>query len=307
MKLIEQIIKENLLKTKESTRIFHGRGKLWVGFEYVNIDYFPPTVLITLYKESSDDFIDELVSVLKKSPDLVFENILLQKRYLSRPLLVSLVGTIPSEAIAVENGSKFHLKFGDTQNIGFFLDMAAGRKKLESFSNDKKVLNLFSYTCSLSVAAIRGGASHVVNVDMSKPALQVGESNHTLNAIDMKKARFLSYDIMKSWNTIFKHGPFDIVVIDPPTNQGESFRVERDYHKIISRLNKMTKKEAVVMACLNSPFLKSQYLIDLFLELAPEYILQEVLYSAFSGMELNPEEGLKILIFKKENAAVIRS
>ncbi len=303
MNRLKKIIEQNLLASKETPRkalrIFHGRGRKWEGLEHLTIDYFPPHILVTLYKESSEIFIKEIVSTLKEIPELQVESLLLQKRYLSRPEIIELEGFIPSKAIAEERGSQFNLKFGDVQNIGFFLDMAPGRAWLQANSLNKKVLNLFSYTCSLSVAAFKGNASSVVNIDMSKAALAVGESNHLLNEIEMKNVRFLSYDIMKSWNNIFKHGPYDIVVIDPPTNQGESFKVERDYYKIIKRLKEMTNPGASIMACLNSPYLTGQFLKDIFKEHAPEFQFQEIIYSAFSPMETNPEEGLKILIFKK--------
>jgi 23S rRNA (cytosine1962-C5)-methyltransferase len=283
----------------DARRLFHGRGRLSPGLEHIVIDYYAPNLLITLYKEAEASVLDKLIESLKESYDLVVENILLQKRYLARPELTALVGSIPSSAIAIERGSKFNLKFGETQNIGFFLDMSPGREMLERISKNKKVLNLFSYTCSLSVAAFKGEASSVVNLDMSKAALVVGESNHQINEIDNRKAYFLSHDIMKSWSKISRLGPYDVVVIDPPTNQGDSFKVERDYYKIVKRLNEMTNIEGIVMACLNSPYLTSQFLIDLFIEHAPEFQFQEIIYSAFSSMEANPEEGLKIAIFKK--------
>jgi 23S rRNA (cytosine1962-C5)-methyltransferase len=306
MELIQQIIKKNLsrdnLIKNESLRLFHGRGRLWPDLEHIVIDYYSPHILITIYKEkeSEAEFLNQLVLILIENSDLLIDNIFLQKRYLSRPELTILKGALPANAMARERGSQFNLKFGDTQNIGFFLDMAPGRKMLERLSQNKKVLNLFSYTCSLSVAALKGGADLVVNIDMSKAALSIGESNHLLNKLEMKKVRFLSYDIMKSWNNIYKHGPYDIVVIDPPTNQGDSFKVERDYYKIIKRLHEMTLDEAVIMACLNSPHHTSTFLIDLFLEYAPKYKFQEVIYSAFSCMEKNPEAGLKIVVFSSK-------
>jgi 23S rRNA (cytosine1962-C5)-methyltransferase len=302
MNEILSIISQNLLKTNDSSRLFHGRGRKWPGLEHMVIDFYSPDLLITLYKESSNEFIDELVNILNAIPNRSFENILLQKRYLSRPELIAIKGSIPNIAFAKERGSKFHLKFTDIQNIGFFLDMALGRQMLERISENKKVLNLFSYTCSLSIAALKGKAQSVVNVDMSKAALSVGESNHLLNNIDLRKTKFLPYDIMKSWNNIKKYGPYDIVVIDPPTNQGDSFKVERDYYKIVKRLNEMTSPEAVVIACLNSPYLTSQFLIELFSEHAPDFRLKEILYSAFQSMEVNPEVGLKIVVFEKKGS-----
>jgi len=152
------------------------------------------------------------------------------------------------------------------------------------------------------VAALKGGAEMVVNVDMAKGALSVGKENHRLNEIDSHRVKFLSYDIMNSWNNIARSGPYDIVVIDPPTNQGDSFKVERDYYKIIKRLNNMTHPGTVVMACLNSPYLKSDFLKQLFAEHAPEFQFTSKLDSSFAEMEVDPEEGLKILFFEKKGA-----
>lgn len=289
------VIRENFPSDGRSVRLFHGRGKKFHGLEHISIDYYSPTVLITLFKETSPEVMTSIPEALNS---VTCENILIQKRYLPRPTLEAVKGEIPTSSIAVEDSLKFNLKFGETQNIGFFLDMYPGRKLLERISLDKKVLNLFSYTCSLSVCAMKGGAKEVTNVDMSRAALIVGESNHRLNGLT-QGARFLAYDIINSWKKIFNHAPYDIVVIDPPTNQGDSFRVERDYYKIIKRLNDMTSKDSVIMACLNSPHHTSQFLMELFKEHAPEFKFQEIIYSAFSSMEANPEEGLKIAIFKK--------
>jgi 23S rRNA (cytosine1962-C5)-methyltransferase len=61
----------------------------------------------------------------------------------------------------------------------------------------------------------------------------------------------------------------------------------------------MTSPESTVMACLNSPYLNSDFLINAFKEHAPQFILEKKSFSSFEHMELNPEEGLKILFFKK--------
>ena len=135
---------------------------------------------------------------------------------------------------------------------------------------------------------------------MSKSSLAIGEQNHIINNVN-GKAKFISYDIMNSFASLRRKGPFELVIIDPPTNQGDSFKVERDYHKIVRKCSEMTKDGALVMACLNSPFLTDKFLLDIFKELAPDFVFQEKVISSFHDMELNPEEGLKILIFKKIN------
>lgn len=273
-------------------RIFHGRGGLTPGLEHVVVDSFPPTLLITLYKETD-------LSSLKSFLDLPYDNILIQKRYLQRPELEVVKGSLPQNPQAHELGCHYQLKFGTTQNIGFFLDMKPGREWLMRNAKDKRVLNLFAYTCSLSVAALKGEAEMVVNVDMAKGALAIGKENHLLNGIDSHRVKYLAYDILNSWNNIARNGPYDIVVIDPPTNQGDSFKVERDYAKILRRMNSMTNPQAELMVCLNSPYLDFSFLKNLLNEHAPEFQVTEVIQSGFHDFEAFPEKALKILICKK--------
>jgi 23S rRNA (cytosine1962-C5)-methyltransferase len=299
MSLLSNIISERVPEGEECTRLFHGRGKKWPEFEYLSIDFYSPHILITTYKEISGDEKNELVKILSAIKNLKSQTILLQKRYVKGEAVEVLVGELPPENFAVENSEKYVINLKNPQNIGFFLDMAIGRKFVKSTALDKSVLNLFSYTCSLSVAALKGGAKQVINVDMSRPALKLGEKNHNLNDIDMRKVKFLPHDIMKSLGAIGKKGPYDLVIIDPPTNQGESFKVERDYHKIVRRLIEMVASEGIVMACLNSPHLGSEFILNIFKEHGPQFSFQEKIYSSFSEMEMNPEAGLKILIFKK--------
>lgn len=301
MQKLLNLLQERLPTHDGCMRLLHGRGKKYEGFEHLSIDFYPPHILITTYKEIDEAEKAEIVKTLSSVPELKFQSILLQKRHVKGADVEALVGAIPEESYAVENSEKYLLNLKNPQNIGFFLDMAIGRDLVKKISNGKKVLNLFAYTCSLSVAAFKGGASEVVNVDMSKPALKVGEKNHILNGIDKRSVKFMGHDIMKSFGALTRNGPYDLVIIDPPTNQGLSFKVDRDYHKIIRRLDEMTNKDAVIMACLNSPHLNSNFLQDAFKEYGPMFTYSEQFYSSFSEMESNPEEGLKILIFKKNS------
>jgi 23S rRNA (cytosine1962-C5)-methyltransferase len=299
MHQLHSLLKKRLVDSSDCVRLLHGRGKLWPEFAHLSIDFYPPHILITTYKEIDQNEKDELVKIICDLPGIKLESIILQKRYVKNEAVEVLWGTNPSKAFAVENSEKYIINFDNTQNIGFFLDMAVGREIMRKISKDKKILNLFSYTCSLSVAALKGGASEVVNVDMSKSALKRGEENHLINGIDKRLARFVPHDIMKSFGNIARKGPYDIIIIDPPTNQGESFNAEKEYHKIVRRLPEMTNAEGLVFACLNSPRLGSEFLLEIFKEHAPGFLYQDKHYSSFHEMESNPEEGLKILVFKK--------
>jgi 23S rRNA (cytosine1962-C5)-methyltransferase len=292
----------NLIYNKnaeEAQRLFHGRGKSLAGFEHLNIDYFPPVILLTLYKETAKDILIEIEQQLRRFFPSHLKTILIQKRYLPMSPIELFYGDIINEHICNENNLKFSIKFGQTQNIGFFLDMKLGRDILTKYTRDKKVLNLFSYTCAFSVVALNCGASEVVNIDMSKPALARGKENHLLNGLNTKQVKFFAHDILKSFGLLKRLAPFDFVIIDPPSDHGSNFKVDRDYSKLISRVGDWTNPGALIMTCLNSPFHSFSFLEDCVRQYAPDFEMLEQCGAPSSFMETDPERGLKIILWRR--------
>ncbi len=134
-----------------------------------------------------------------------------------------LQGVMPENLEALEAGLSFRLRLGEAQNIGFFPDMAVGRQLVRERAAGKRVLNLFAYSCSFSVAALAGGAAQVVNLDMNRGALELGRLNHRLNGLNLRRASFLPLEFFRSVCKLRKLGPFDLVICDPPAAQGNSF------------------------------------------------------------------------------------
>lgn len=294
--MLNLIYNEN---AKEAQRLFHGRGKSQVGFENLNIDYFPPVILITLYREYSFEILQALqVELLSRFSGNV-KTILLQKRYLPMSPSEILYGEPVSEQTCEEDNLSYGVRFGVTQNIGFFLDMRLGRELLKKYAQNKKILNLFSYTCAFSVVALRYGASEVVNIDMSKSALTKGKENHFLNGLNTKKVKFFAHDILKSFGLIKRLAPFDFVIIDPPSDHGSHFQVDRDYAKLISRVKDWTQPGAIVMTCLNSPFHSFSFLEDCVAKYAPDLELLEKCGAPLSFRETDFDRGLKIILWKR--------
>ena len=225
-----------------------------------------------------------------------FKTLIIQRRYKKDNLYEIVRGKIPENPIAYENGLKYALNFSN-QNIGIFPDMKNGRSFIKEISKDKNVLNLFSYTCAFSVCAISAGALKVVNVDMAKNALTTGRTNHHLNNLDTKKVKFLPYDILKSWNRIKKEGPYDIIVIDPPSFQKGSFEASKDYEKIIRRLNELAASKCTILSCLNAPELDSDFIKDKFSEFAPFFKFVKRLENVEEFVTNSEEKSLKNLIF----------
>jgi 23S rRNA (cytosine1962-C5)-methyltransferase len=183
------------------------------------------------------------------------------------------------------------------QNHGLFLDMAEGRRWLREQAGGAKVLNLFAYTCAFSVAALQGGARSVLNVDMASGALATGQQNHALNGLS-GRARFLPHDIFKTWGKLTRGGPYDIVVVDPPSYQKGSFVASKDYARLLRRLPDLLAPEGQAMLCLNAPELGSDFLHGLVREVAPELVFEQRLPNPAAFADVDPERALKVLVYR---------
>lgn len=260
-------------------------------------------------------------------------NLVYQRRLLSGKTKTSLLyGKIPpSNHIICENNDKYYVHLLKGQNHGLFLDMLNGRNWLREKLNSRnqnghiettKILNLFSYTCAFSVCALNtekkseksenetsccdnhNSKISVINMDMSKGALKIGQRNHELNSLSGTKARakFLSHDIFKSWGKIKKLGPYDIIVCDPPSYQKGSFIATKDYPKIIRRIPSLLKGEqnnkSYALICLNAPELDTQYLKDMVKSNAPELKYIRRIENPDNFPAIDNERSLKVLLYE---------
>ncbi len=281
----------------DSQRIFHGRGHTYPGLEWLTVDWFSPVVMATLFKEPEEVSYKQLKGILQtlmENPAIT--TVYLQHRY-HRDAEDEWLGEPLTEALYAQRKQLlFELNLGSRQNTGYFLDMEPGRQWLENQSQGSRGVNLFAYTCALSAVAIAAGAKEVFNVDMSKNALVTGQRNHQKN--DLRGGRFIRQDVFKCWKKLAKDGPFDWIVVDPPSHQPGSFVAKKDYAKLIRHLAKITSPGTEILACLNSPQLDSQFLIDTFTDNLPQAKFIERLAGSADFPEAEPEKSLKCLVFK---------
>ncbi len=280
-------------------RLFHGRGHAYPNLNHINIDWFSPVILITLYQAVDSEWLVAQASTLKA---LIKEcrSVQVQHRYESFSPTELLLGEKINHTIVSEQGLNYHIEFGKAQNSGLFLDMSNGRKWLKQYAEGKSVLNLFAYTCAFSLSAIAGGASKTVNIDLSKSSLSKGRENHQLNKLAKKEGKqviFEGVDIFKSNSRIKKYGPYDILVCDPPSFQKGSVNIQRDYAKIIRRIPQWMNPGATLMLCLNSPDLDENFLKTEVARECPDCHFEHRLENPAVFKEVNEGKGLKVLIF----------
>lgn len=289
---------------EEYTRLFHGRGNFYDGYQFLTVDSGGQVLYAVFF--GADDEEKAIIGMLQKlyASEGKWEALVIQQRYLHGSPSTVVAGELPQECYAIENSLKYKLNFLNSQNIGFFPDMKEGRSFVRNNAKGKNVLNLFAYTCPFSVAAMEGSAVSVVNVDMSKGVLTIGRENHRINGLDTEKVQFMPYNILKSWSRIRKAGPYDLIIIDPPSFQKGSFAATSDYEKIIRRLNELSAKECTVLSALNAPELDTEFIKTLFRENAPEFRYIERLKNLESFPEIEEERSLKNLIFRRSIQSV---
>jgi len=272
---------------EEARRLLHGRGE---GLSY-NIDFIPPYVLIDSFDDLDEKKLSDIIDELFRD-SIQYDGIFYRNRK-KKTAFSSLVGELPKRHYLIENGLKYEVNFLENQNIGFFMDMKPGRELINSLCQDKSILNLFSYTCSFSVSAKKAGAKNITNIDMKKSFLKIGQKNHQLNNLQ-GNIKFLSYDIMKSLSGISKKGPWDIIIIDPPSIQ-KSFKLEQAYPKLLKRAQVWLKNGGKVLACLNDPLLGTDFLLNN----NPGWKVEKTFYGGYQ--EEIPERGLKMVLFSSKS------
>lgn len=163
------------------------------------------------------------------------------------------------------------------QDPWLFLDLRAARRRVQALVRDQagpaySVLNLFSYTCGVGVAAAVAGAGRVLNVDFAASGLAVGRENAGLNAVS-DRVDFLESDYFPAvrqlaglevpkgrrgqrlpFFTRVAEESFDLVFLDPPRYAKSAFGVVdlvNDYGAVFKPALLATREGGILIACNN--------------------------------------------------------
>ena len=131
----------------------------------------------------------------------------------------------------------FRVNLSDYLDTGLFLDARKRRAAIRNEAEGKRVLNLFAYTCSVSVAAAKGGARQVDSVDLSNTYLEWGRINFALNGL--AEPSLIRDDALQFISRAAQQRLcWDIIVLDPPSfsnskKMRDTLDTRRDYGELI--------------------------------------------------------------------------
>jgi 23S rRNA (cytosine1962-C5)-methyltransferase len=141
-----------------------------------------------------------------------------------------------------EHDIKLTVDVEEGHKTGYYLDQRENRAlfaRLVRQFGCQSVLNCYSYTGGFSVAALAGGATEVVSVDSSGPALARACAHVELNGFEAAHHTALDADVNGTLRQMLKEDrSFDAIVLDPPKfapSAAHADRASRAY-KDINRL-----------------------------------------------------------------------
>ncbi len=159
-----------------------------------------------------------------------------------------------------EGSAQLLVNMTDYLDTGLFLDHRLTRQLIAAQVRDKRVLNLFCYTASVSVQAALGGAALVTSVDMSATYINWAKENFELNDLrNEKKYQFIQADCVELLRSPEAHDladKYDLIFLDPPSfsnskKMHETLDIQRDHEELIINSMKLLYKKAKLIFSTN--------------------------------------------------------
>jgi 23S rRNA (cytosine1962-C5)-methyltransferase len=135
----------------------------------------------------------------------------------------------PGEIVIEEHGVRMAVDIVAGHKTGFYLDQRDNRRMLAELSRGKRALNCFCYTGGFSLQALAGGATSVLSIDSSQPALDRAAANLALNPrLDATRAEWRCANVFDELRKLRAAGEtFDLIVLDPPKFAPSASHAER--------------------------------------------------------------------------------
>ncbi len=223
-------------------RLVHAEGD---GLPGLTIDRFGDSLVAQITTAGMEALTEPLLKALDKVVEPA--NVILRNDAPSRVLegLDEYVRAGKGEAgrIAVEeNGARYFADLGAGQKTGWYYDQRDNRAFIASLAKGKTVLDAYSYTGGFGIAAAKAGATEVICLDSSAPALALAEDSAAANGVRVKGVKADVFEELERLAAAKE--TFDIVIADPPP----FVRAKKDLEPGAKAYRKLAKLAAEVTA-----------------------------------------------------------
>ncbi|MGM0784680.1 MAG: class I SAM-dependent rRNA methyltransferase [Pseudomonadota bacterium] len=254
------------LYAKPFYRLVHGEGDLLPGLV---VDRFDDVVVVQLNTLGMERLGEAVVAALDKvlAPRvIVFKNDSSGRRQEQLETSVEVVkGTLDGPVLLEENGVRFAVPVLDGQKTGWFYDHRSNRAWLNALVPGKRVLDVFSYVGGWGVQAAAHGASEVLCLDASAPALERVAENAALNGLHERVA-VGEGDAFEALSALRAEGErFDVVVLDPPAfikKRKDIASGERAYARLNREAMRLLGRDGLLLSASCSMHLAPERLVE---------------------------------------------
>ncbi|MHB1423155.1 MAG: class I SAM-dependent rRNA methyltransferase [Gemmataceae bacterium] len=182
-------------------------------------------------------------------------------------------GEAPPAPIEIEEGGvRFLVNLAEGQKTGFYLDQRDNRQAAAPLARGRRVLDAFCYTGGFGLHAARAGATSVLGLDQSEPALQLARENARRNGLD--NLTFERGDVFDLLAVLAERGErFGVVVLDPPKFARARHAVEealRGYRRLQTLALRLLEPHGFLVTCCCSGLIGMDMLEDLLAQLSAE-------------------------------------
>ncbi|MBK9754907.1 MAG: bifunctional 23S rRNA (guanine(2069)-N(7))-methyltransferase RlmK/23S rRNA (guanine(2445)-N(2))-methyltransferase RlmL [Nannocystis sp.] len=149
-----------------------------------------------------------------------------------------------------EGPARFFVNLTDYLDTGLFLDHRLTRARVGQLAKGRRFLNLFAYTGSATVHAVKGGALATTTVDMSPTYTAWARKNFDLNGITGPEHRLITAEC-RAWmaQELRRYG---LIFLDPPTfsnskRMEDSFDLQRDHVQLIREAVRLLERGGILV------------------------------------------------------------
>jgi 23S rRNA (cytosine1962-C5)-methyltransferase len=204
--------------SKDTTgyRILFGEAD---GFPGLAIDRYEDVLVMQLsiagLENLRDMIIEVLIDAFKPRSIVERSDLPVRKEEGLEEVAALRYGEEPGLVEFLENGLIYIVDVVNGQKTGFYLDQKDLRREIMRISRGRKVLNLFSYSGATGLAAMKGSAQSVHNVDSSASALGLARLIGERNGINQGLFTDECADVF-AWLSHRAPPSYDLVILDPP-------------------------------------------------------------------------------------------
>ncbi|MBI5943333.1 MAG: class I SAM-dependent methyltransferase [Chloroflexi bacterium] len=247
-------------------RLFNGFTE---GCPDLVIDIYASTALIHNYADNPEQgvaLVQESMSFLNNSMSWLHAGIVKTRNGKSQEEKCGMLlfGTAPDRKIK-EHGVWYAIDLTMNRDASLYLDTRSLRNWIIDNLKNKSVLNTFAYTGSFGVAALKGGASRVVQIDLNREFLNLAKTSCSLNGFPIQKGDFISRDFFEQVGNLKRDKKsFDCVIIDPPffsTTAKGRVDQEKESARLINKVRPLINDGGWLIAINNAVFVSgTEYL-----------------------------------------------